>query len=99
MTLERSIVMEHTTISDHSQAEVGSRAVQPILVQASRGGVVEATHRVHAVAVRGGEIVAAAGDPSLVTFFRSSAKPLQAQACPCLNYTATSKKYDFVSFA
>jgi L-asparaginase II len=30
------------------------------------------------VAVRDGEIVASAGDPGLVTFFRSSAKPLQA---------------------
>ncbi len=49
-----------------------------ILVEATRGGVVEARHRVHAVAVSGGEIVAAAGDPGLVTHFRSSAKPLQA---------------------
>jgi L-asparaginase II len=43
-----------------------------------RGGVVEAEHAVHAVAVRGGEIVAAAGDPQLVTLLRSSAKPIQA---------------------
>ena len=35
-------------------------------------------HRVHAVAVRGGEIVAAAGDPELVCFMRSSSKPIQA---------------------
>jgi L-asparaginase II len=41
---------------------------------------VESRHRVHAVAVRNGEVVAAAGDPALVTFFRSSAKPLQALA-------------------
>jgi L-asparaginase II len=33
---------------------------------------------VHAVAVRHGEIVAAAGDPSLVCFMRSSSKPIQA---------------------
>jgi L-asparaginase II len=39
---------------------------------------VEAVHRVHAVAVRDGEIVAAAGDPSLVAYMRSSSKPLQA---------------------
>ena len=32
----------------------------------------------HAVAVRAGEVVLARGDPSLVTFFRSSAKPIQA---------------------
>lgn len=43
-----------------------------------RGGVEEARHRVHAVAIHEGAIVEAAGDPSLVAFFRSSAKPLQA---------------------
>jgi len=35
-------------------------------------------HRVHAVAVRSGEIVAAAGDPGSACFMRSSSKPLQA---------------------
>jgi L-asparaginase II len=39
---------------------------------------VESEHRVHAVAVREGEIVASAGDPALVTFMRSAAKPIQA---------------------
>jgi L-asparaginase len=43
-----------------------------------RGGLVEAEHVVHAAAVRDGEIVASAGDPRLVTYLRSSAKPLQA---------------------
>jgi L-asparaginase II len=52
--------------------------MKPILVVASRAGVVEATHRVHAVAMRDGAVVAHAGDPKLVTYFRSSAKPLQA---------------------
>jgi len=52
--------------------------VEPIVVEATRGGVVEARHRAHAVAVREGEIVAHAGDPALVAFFRSSAKPIQA---------------------
>ena len=47
-------------------------------VTVSRGGVVEATHRVHAVAVQAGAVVAEAGDPGLVTFLRSSAKPFQA---------------------
>ena len=51
---------------------------EPIVVEVRRNGVVEATHRVHAVAVRGGEVVAAAGDPSLTCFMRSSSKPLQA---------------------
>jgi L-asparaginase II len=50
----------------------------PIRVLVRRGGVVEATHRVHAVAVEDGAIVAEAGDPRLVTFLRSSAKPFQA---------------------
>jgi L-asparaginase II len=43
-----------------------------------RGSVVEARHRVHAVAVRNGEVVAQAGDPGLVAYLRSSSKPLQA---------------------
>jgi L-asparaginase II len=43
-----------------------------------RRGVVEARHRVHAVATQGGHVVAVAGDPSFVCFLRSSAKPLQA---------------------
>ena len=38
----------------------------------------EARHRAHAVAVEGGAIVASAGDPALITHFRSSAKPIQA---------------------
>ena len=43
-----------------------------------RGDVVEAVHRVHAVAVRAGAVIAEAGDPGLVAFMRSSSKPLQA---------------------
>jgi L-asparaginase II len=52
--------------------------VEPLVVEVRRGGVVEARHRVHAVAVRDGEIVAQAGDPGLVAFMRSSSKPIQA---------------------
>lgn len=52
--------------------------MRPILVEVVRGGVVEAHHRVHAVAVSGGEVVASAGNPGLETLFRSSAKPIQA---------------------
>jgi L-asparaginase II len=44
----------------------------PISVVVTRGGVVEARHRVHAVAVRGGAVVASAGDAHLLTFLRSS---------------------------
>ena len=43
-----------------------------------RGNVVEAVHRVHAVAVQDGAVIAEAGDPALVAFMRSSSKPLQA---------------------
>jgi len=51
----------------------------PISVQVTRGSVVEARHRVHAVALDAeGRVVESAGDPELVTFLRSSAKPLQA---------------------
>ena len=38
----------------------------------------EAEHLVHAVAVRDGRVTEQAGDPALVTFLRSSAKPFQA---------------------
>lgn len=50
----------------------------PLRVAVRRGGTVESVHRVHAVAVRDGEVIAEAGDRNLVTFFRSSAKPIQA---------------------
>jgi len=52
--------------------------VEPIRVLVRRGDTDESVHRVHGVAVRDGEVVAAAGDPGLVTFFRSAAKPIQA---------------------
>lgn len=52
-----------------------------IIIQARRGGTVESLHHaVAALADPDGEIVARWGDPSMVTFWRSSAKPLQAQA-------------------
>ena len=51
---------------------------EPLLVEVRRNSVVEAVHRVHAVAVRGGEVVDVAGDLSLTCFMRSSSKPLQA---------------------
>ena len=45
-----------------------------VRVSVRRGNVVEATHRVH-VATTGGETW---GDPDLMFYFRSSAKPVQA---------------------
>ena len=47
-------------------------------MEVRRGGVVEAVHEVHAVAVQDGAVVAERGDAALVTFMRSSAKPFQA---------------------
>lgn len=52
--------------------------MEPLTVVAVRGDVVEASHRVDAVAVANGAIVASFGDPHLSTLFRSSAKPIQA---------------------
>jgi L-asparaginase II len=47
-------------------------------VTVRRAGVVEAVHRVHAVAVQDGAVIAEAGDAGLRCFMRSSSKPLQA---------------------
>ena len=56
-----------------------SGMAEPIRVTVLRGETVESVHRVHAVAVREGRVVESAGDPGLVTFMRSAAKPIQAQ--------------------
>ena len=48
-------------------------------VEVLRGAAVESTHRVHAAVVDSdGRLRATAGDSEMVTYFRSSAKPLQA---------------------
>lgn len=52
--------------------------MDPIRVLVRRGSFLESEHRVHAVAVRNGEVVEAAGDPHFACSLRSSAKPLQA---------------------
>jgi L-asparaginase II len=52
--------------------------LEPLRVVVRRGTVVEAVHIVHAAAVQEGRIVESAGDPELVAYMRSSAKPLQA---------------------
>ena len=52
---------------------------EPLWVEATRGGIVESRHRVSvAVVDRDGRLVASAGDPDLVAFWRSAAKPFQA---------------------
>ncbi len=49
------------------------------IVEVTRGDRVESRHRVSAAAVNHqGELIAWVGDPELMTFFRSAAKPLQA---------------------
>jgi len=55
-----------------------SLLVDAISVAVTRGDVVESRHRVDAVAVRDGSVLAAAGDPDRVAFLRSSWKPIQA---------------------
>ena len=50
----------------------------PLEIVVARSDVIEARHIVHVVAVQNGATVLEAGDPSLVTFLRSSAKPIQA---------------------
>jgi len=52
--------------------------VDPISVTVRRGSLVESRHRVDAVLVRDGEVADAWGDPEIVSFVRSAAKPLQA---------------------
>jgi L-asparaginase II len=50
----------------------------PLHVVVRRGNLVESHHLVHAVAVKGGMRVETTGNPALVTFMRSAAKPIQA---------------------
>ena len=52
--------------------------MDPIVVEVRRNGIVEARHRVHAVAVQDGAVVAEAGNAGLTCFMRSSSKPIQA---------------------
>lgn len=48
-------------------------------VEGTRGGLVESVHRVSVAVVDAqGTLLAAAGDPGLVTYWRSAAKPFQA---------------------
>ncbi len=56
-------------------------SVPPVLVEVRRGGLAEARHRGHvAVVDADGRLVAHAGDPDHVSFWRSAAKPFQAAA-------------------
>ena len=52
--------------------------MQALRIVVHRGDVVEATHLVHAVAVREGAVVEQAGESGRIAYLRSSAKPFQA---------------------
>src|ERR1700730_942062 len=52
--------------------------MDPLMVEVRRNGIVEARHRVHAVAVQDGAVVAESGDAGLTCCMRSSSKPIQA---------------------
>jgi L-asparaginase II len=48
-------------------------------VAVTRGGILESRHRVHAAVVDSrGDLIGVAGDPALITAWRSGAKPMQA---------------------
>ncbi len=53
--------------------------MNPLRVEVTRGSLVESVHQVSAAVVTADdELVAAAGNPDLITFWRSAAKPFQA---------------------
>ncbi|REJ75384.1 MAG: asparaginase [Acidobacteria bacterium] len=52
--------------------------ISPIIARAIRGETTESVHRGHIVVLRNGDPIAALGDPSTVTFSRSSIKAFQA---------------------
>lgn len=64
-----------------------------ILVEVTRGGIVESIHRGHLAVVDGdGNLIASLGEPETVTFLRSSAKPFQA--IPIL-LSGTAERFGF----
>jgi L-asparaginase II len=55
------------------------RAMSDLHIEASRGELVESVHRVSvAVTDAAGRLIAESGDPDLITYWRSAAKPFQA---------------------
>ncbi len=53
--------------------------MDPLRIEVTRGSLVESVHRVTAVVTdTDGRLVAGSGEPDLVTFWRSAAKPFQA---------------------
>src|SRR2546430_4045181 len=67
------------SLGDRAIAKERGGRERAVRVEQLRGGWVEAVHDVHVVVVdSAGTLVARAGDPELVTFWRSAAKPFQA---------------------
>ena len=62
----------------HPPATYAPPIAEPLVIAVVRNGIVEARHRVHAVAVRDGAVIAERGDGQLTCFMRSSSKPIQA---------------------
>jgi L-asparaginase II len=59
--------------------EEGTSSMPVAIAETTRGGITESVHYGVVVAVDAtGEVVASAGDPETLVFFRSSAKPFQA---------------------
>ncbi|MCB9411636.1 MAG: asparaginase [Actinobacteria bacterium] len=70
---------------------LGESVPAPVAVEVVRGGIVESVHRAHiAVASADGELLAAAGDPHVAAFARSSLKPILAQAMVEFGYRPSS---------
>ena len=64
------------------------RASAPLVVEVERSGLIESTHLVDvAVVTSDGTISAWAGEPQVVAYLRSSAKPVQATACLASGWT------------
>ncbi len=66
--------------------------MDPLRVVVRRGAVEEATHVVHAVAVRDGAVIEQAGEAECVAYLRSSAKPFQALPLVCARDDLTDEE-------
>jgi L-asparaginase II len=66
----------------------------PLIVEATRGGIVESVHLGDLVVLdESGAIVASAGDPLTHAAFRSSSKPIQAGVCMELGWSPSSTEH------
>ena len=66
----------------------------PLVVEATRNGIVESTHLVDvAVVSTDGTVVASAGEPHRLAAFRSSVKPIQAAVSAAVGWTTQSSRH------